>query len=85
MLCESRSISTLVAQSGNETFQAAACRTASTDLNNLRDAIHVSACNAICSKICRLRSSCNAHGQSHGWQWILKSMHACMHNRTACA
>ncbi|CAK0787868.1 hypothetical protein CVIRNUC_011090 [Coccomyxa viridis] len=35
-----RIVSTLVAQSGNEAFQAAACRAASTDLNNLKDAIH---------------------------------------------
>ena len=76
----SRSIATLVAQSGNEAFQTAACRAAGTDLSNLKDAIHVSACNAICSKLHCLRRCCSIAfvcGQSHGWQWTYnKCMYA---------
>ena len=56
MFCVSRSISTLVAQSGNEAFQAAACRAASTDLNSLKDAIHVS---PFAAAINCLASSCS--------------------------
>ena len=73
MCCVSRSVSTLVAQSGNEAFQAAACRAASTDLNNLKDAIHVSPYAAASTASHALAASVD--NSTHGWP---KLLHLCI-------
>ena len=78
MCCVSRSVSTLVAQSGNEAFQAAACRAASTDLNNLKDAIHVSPYAAASIASQALAASINVCGGQYSW---LAKVIACMYRK----